>query len=193
MRHLSLSILFWLSIAAPALSSSVSWDGNVSRISCDQFGDQVEFTLDNGQNVPRSQLDDLCSCIASETDQAGWEIPAIQKLAKGEDPGFIDKNGATYRFGQAVKYCSSGKFYQAVSSANPKQEDFLSLTTQRILGFVFGGPIGIFGWPILYQFFSGNLILAILVGLFLGSISWSASIYIPMMLIALIVGFIKGK
>ena len=193
MRHLSLSALLLLSVAAPALSSSVSWDGTVSRVSCDQFGAKMEFTLDKGQNVPRSQLEDLCSCIASETNQAGWEIPAIRKLAKGEDPGFIDKNGAIHRFGQAVKYCSSGKFYQPVSSANHKQEDLLSLNTQRVLGFVFGGPIGIFGWPILYQSFSGNLILTILVGLFLGGISWSASIYIPMMLIALVVGFIRGK
>ena len=193
MRSVSLSILFCLAFATPALSSSVSWDGNVSRIACDQFGDKLEFTLDKGQNVPRSELEGLCSCIASETNQAGWEIPAIQRIAKGEDPGFLDKNGATYRFGQAVKYCSRGKFYQPVSKDDTKRTEGLSLSTQRILGFVFGGPIGIFSWPMLYQFFSGNLILAIIVGMFLGGISWSASIYIPMMLIAFVVSFIQGK
>ena len=193
MRRLSLSILLSLSFAAPVLSSSVSWDGNISRLTCDQFGDKLEFTLDQGQKVPRSELKSLCSCIASETNQSGWEIPAIKKLAEGNDPGFIDKQGATYRFGQAVKYCSRGKYYQPASTSSAPSSGRLSLNTQRILGFVFGGPIGIFIWPIIYQFFAGNLVVSIILGLFVGGFSWSMSIYLPFMIIGLIASFVRGK
>jgi len=193
MRRLSLSILLSLSFAAPVLSSSVSWDGNVSRLTCDQFGDRLEFTLDQGQKVPRSELKSLCSCIASETNQSGWEIPALKKLAQGDDPGFIDKQGATYRFGQAVKYCSRGKYYQPAQTSANSSGGRLSLNNQRILGFVFGGPIGIFVWPNIYQLFAGNLLVSIIVGVFFGGFSWSLSIYLPFMIIGLITSFVRGK
>ena len=193
MRRLSLSVLLSLSFATPVLSSSVSWDGNVSRLTCEQFGESLEFTLDRGQKVPRSELKNLCSCIASETNQSGWEVPALRKLAQGDDPGLINKQGATYRFGQAVKYCSRGKFYQTTATSKTSPSGRLSLNNQRILGFVFGGPIGIFIWPMIYQFFAGNLVVSIIVGVFAGGFSWSLSIYLPFIIVGLISSFIRGK
>jgi len=188
--------------AAPVMASSVQWDGRLSAVKCDQIGNGMEFTLDEGQRVPRSQVDAVCSCIATETNQKGWELKTLDKMSRGEEVGFIPRNGAISRFGKGVDTCTAGKYYQAsspttkpVRSEAPQQADpnRLSLRNQQILGFVGGGPIGILAGPAMYDALGGNLILWIIVGLFFGSALWSLSIYIPVMVIGGIVRFLSGK
>jgi hypothetical protein len=188
--------------AAPVMASSVQWNGRLSLVKCDQIGNGMEFTLDEGQRVPRSQVDAVCSCIATDTNQKGWELRTLDRMSRGEEVGFIPRNGAISRFGKAVNACTAGKFYQASSttakpapSEVPQQADpnRLSLRNQQILGFVGGGPIGIIAGPAVYNALGGNLLLWIIVGLFFGSVLWSLSIYIPVMIIQGIVRFLSSK
>ena len=197
-----IAALLATTVATPALASSVQWNGRLSAVKCDQIGNGMEFTLDEGQRVPRSQVDAVCSCIATETNQKGWELRTLDRMSRGEEVGFIPRNGAISRFGKAVDSCTAGKYYQAssktaqpVSSQTPQQADpnRLSLRNQQILGFVGGGPIGILAGPAMYDALGGNLILWIIVGLFFGSALWSLSIYIPVMIIGGIVRLFSGK
>ena len=197
-----IAALLAATVATPALASSVQWNGRLSAVKCDQIGNGMEFTLDEGQRVPRSQVDAVCSCIATETNQKGWELRTLDRMSRGEEVGFIPRNGAISRFGKAVDSCTAGKYYQAssttarsVPSDAPVQADpnRLSLRNQQILGFVGGGPIGILAGPAMYDALGGNLILWIIVGLFFGSALWSLSIYIPVMVIGGIVRFLSGK
>ena len=197
-----IAALLAATVATPALASSVQWDGRLSALKCDQIGNGMEFTLDEGQRVPSSQVDPVCSCIATETNQKGWELGTLDRMSRGEEVGFISRNGAISRFGKAVDRCTAGKYYKAssktaqpVSSQTPQQADpnRLSLRNQQILGFVGGGPIGILAGPAMYDALGGNLILWIIVGLFFGSALWSLSIYIPVMIIGGIVRLFSGK
>ena len=197
-----IAALLATTVATPALASSVQWNGRLSAVKCDQIGNGMEFTLDEGQRVPRSQVDAVCSCIATETNQKGWELRTLDRMSRGEEVGFIPRNGAISRFGKAVETCTTGKYYQAsytttkpVRSEAQQQVDpnRLSLRNQQILGFVGGGPIGIFAGPAMYDALGGNLILWIIVGLFFGSALWSLSIYIPVMIIGGIVRLFSGK
>ena len=189
-------------VATPALASSVQWNGRLSAVKCDQIGNGMEFTLAEGQRVPRSQVHAVCSCIATETNQKGWELRTLARMSSGEEVGFIPRNGAISRFGKAVDTCTAGKYYQAsttttepVRPAAPQQADpnRLSLRNQQILGFVGGGPIGILAGPAMYDALGRNLILWIIVGLFFGSALWSLSIYIPVMIIGSVIRFLSGK
>ena len=197
-----IAALLAATVATPALASSVQWDGRLSALKCDQIGNGMEFTLDEGQRVPSSQVDPVCSCIATETNQKGWELGTLDRMSRGEEVGFISRNGAISRFGKAVDRCTAGKYYKAssktaqpVSSQTPQQADpnRLSLRNQQILGFVGGGPIGILAGPAMYDALGGNLILWIIVGLFFGSALWSLSIYIPVMIIGSVIRFMSGK
>ena len=198
-----LAITFLLAAStAPVMASSVRWDGRLSALKCDQIGNGMEFTLDEGQRVPSSQVDPVCSCIATETNQKGWELRTLDRMSRGEEVGFIPRNGVISRFGKAVDTCTAGKYYQASSpttkpfrSEAPQQSDpnRLSLRNQQILGFVGGGPIGMLAGPAMYDALGGNLIVWIIVGLFFGSALWSLSIYIPVMVIGSIIRFLSGK
>ena len=108
-----LATAFLLAVtAAPVMASSVQWNGRLSAVKCNQIGKGMEFTLDIGQRVLNSEVDVLCSCIATNTNKRGWELPTIQKISEGQEVGFIKRNGALSRFGKAVETCSKGKYYR---------------------------------------------------------------------------------
>lgn len=176
-------------LAPVKAQNSVDWDGRVSVIKCEQIGGGMEFTLDINQKVPRSELRDLCSCIADETQQKGWELDALSKVASGQDINPITKAGAIGRFGKAVDYCSRGKFY--VSSEAATQPSSLNTFTLRALGLLGGGPIGFFASPFVYELVGQNVIVWAIIGVVVGGPLWQLTIGVFGYLIMLLVAFVK--
>lgn len=168
---------------------SVEWDGELSAIQCDAIANGTKFTLDTNQKVPESQVSALCSCIATETQQKGWELDALSKVAKGQEVSAITKSGAIHRFGKAVKYCSRGKFY--VSSEIASESSFLNSYTLHALGLLGGGPIGFYISPFVYELVGQNVIIWAIVGAVVGGPLWQLTIAIFAYLIMFVIAFIK--
>ena len=95
-------VLMALSLT-PLLAASVGWNGNISKIKCDQ--PIPEFTGDAGVKITRSQANSLCSCIWDKVQVGGWERDTLKQMSKGQDPGFIKRNGVISRFRKAVLTC----------------------------------------------------------------------------------------
>ena len=185
-------------IAAAAMSaraeSSMEWEekSRLSAISCDGLG---TFTLNTNQRPSSSQLPSLCSCLIKETNQKGWEIDTLEKLNSGEEVGFIMKNGAIARFGQAVDSCSADKYYLSDNNLNDQdsnQDEVVNLSTQRLLGFLGGGPIGVVVAPWAYNLFGRNLIAWIIAGVIIGGFLWQLSIVLFMSAFSLLSSILRS-
>ena len=87
----------------PLLAASVGWNGNVSKIKCNQ--PIPEFTGDAGVKISRSQARLLCTCIWDKVEVGGWERDALRQISNGQDPGFIKRQGVISRFRKAVLTC----------------------------------------------------------------------------------------
>ena len=159
-------------------SPSIKWNeqSRVSEITCKGLG---TFTLGTNQRPSSRELPSLCSCLIKETKQKGWEIETLDKLNSGEEVGFIMKNGAIARFGQAVDSCSADKYYLSRNNSKEqisnKDED-INLGSQRLLGFVGGGPIGIVVAPWAYNLFGKNIVVWIIAGVIIGGFIWQLTI-----------------
>ncbi len=182
----------------PGLASTTSWDGRLSTVSCDQLPGQ--FTLGENQRVPDSELESLCGCITERVGRGGWEIEELRKWEKGSGENKLLRGAAIKRFGDAVQYCSSGKFFENVGTTTPvstnedaKSNDQVSANTQRILGFVGGGPLGMVLAPTVYQWVSGNLIAWLVIGVVAGGIFWNIQIGLAVMIFGAISKFVSGK
>jgi len=169
-------------IAAAATSaraeSSMEWDekSRLSVITCDGL---MTFTLNTNQRPSLREIPSLCSCLIEETNQKGWEIETLNKINSGEEVGFIMKNGAIARFGQAVDSCSADKYYLTDNNSNKQdsnQDEVVNLSTQRFLGFLGGGPIGVVVSPWAYNLFCKNLVILIIALVVIGGFLWQLSI-----------------
>lgn len=181
----------------PAIAEqSIEWDeeSRLSQITCDGL---VRFTLDTNQRPTSQDLPSLCSCLAKETNQKGWEVETLNKLSAGEDVGFIMKNGAIARFGKAVDSCSADKYYLSSINSNVEannQDGSVSLGSQRLLGFLGGGPIGIVVAPWAYNLFGKNIVVWIIAGVIIGGFIWQLSIVLFMSALSLLSSiFRSGK
>ena len=191
-------LLLAIGIAAPSLASSVSWDGRLSEVQCNQF--PGKFTLGENQKVDENEIEGLCGCISSRFREKGWELDTFQKISAGEQVNPLLQNAAIARFGKAVNYCSAGKYLESENQLNKdtslssaKESDQISNATQQILGFLGGGPLGIIVSPLVYQWVSGNLVLWFGIGLVVGSIMWCIQTYLLFGLLSLVAAFISGK
>ena len=192
------ALLLVIGIATPSLASSVSWDGRLSEVQCNQF--PGKFTLGENQKVEENEIEGLCGCISSRFREKGWELDTFQKISAGEQVNPLLQNAAIARFGKAVNYCSAGNYLESESHPNKdtslssaKETDRISNATQQILGFLGGGPLGIIVSPMVYDWVSGNLILWFGIGLVVGSIMWSIQAYLLFGLLGLVAAFISGK
>lgn len=175
---ISASLIFATPPKPLRAEQSIEWDeeSRLSRITCNGL---ATFTLDTNQRPTLRELPSLCNCLAKETNQKGWEIETLNKLSAGEDVGFIMKNGAIARFGKAVDSCSADKYYLSAINSNIEannQDGSVSLGSQRLLGFLGGGPIGVVVAPWAYNFFGKNLVLWIIAGVLIGGFIWQLSI-----------------
>lgn len=114
----------------------------------------------------------------------------------GQDVGFIEKNGATARFGQVVNSCAAGRYYLSGDNSALKvtnQTEGVNLGTQHLLGFLSAGPIGILIAPWAYNLFGGNLVVWIVVGVIAGGFLWNLTIGIAAYLVAALVQAFGSK
>ena len=172
------SLMTIASVAEPKEEPLIEWDENsrVSQITCEGL---ATFTLGVNQRPTQRDLPPLCNCLIKETNQKGWELAALKQLNSGEDPGFIKRNGAIARFGQAVDSCTSDKYYLSSTDSIVEVDskgDGLNLGSKRLLGFLGGGPIGALIAPIAFDFFGGNLVIWIIAGVVVGGFLWQLSI-----------------
>lgn len=147
-----------------------------AAITCDGLG---TFTLGANQRPMPRELPSLCSCLTKETNQKGWELAALNKLNSGEDPGFIEKHGAIARFGQAVDKCAADKYF--LSSINSTDDidnksEKINTGSQRVLGLLSGGPLGLVIAPWAYDLFGGNVVAWIIAGVIIGGLLWNLTI-----------------
>ena len=191
-------LLLAIGIGTPSLASSVSWDGRLSEVQCNQF--PGKFTLGENQKVEENELEGLCGCISSRFREKGWELDTFQKISAGEKVNPLLQNAAIARFGKAINYCSAGKYLESenqlnkdISLSSAKESDQISQATQQLLGFLGGGPLGIIVSPTVYQWVSGNLVLWFGIGLVVGSIMWSIQVYLLFGLLSFVAAFISGK
>lgn len=197
MKRAALALLASSLTSIPGIASTVNWDGRLSAIKCDQI--PAEFTLGENQHVREPELDGLCNCITERTNRGGWEINTLKEVKNGSEVSLMQR-GAIKRFGDAVKYCSDGKYFDNVdmaqsadSETRTSTNDQVSVGTQKLLGFVGGGPIGIVIAPKVYQWVSGNLIAWLIIGAIVGGFSWNIQIGLIIMLAGMISKFISGK
>ena len=188
---LGASLIFATPPKPAKAAQSIEWDeqSRVSKVSCSGLG---TFTLDSNQRPTPRELPSLCSCLVKETNQKGWEVETLNKLSTGEDVGFIMKNGAIARFGQAVDSCTADKYYLSVSNSINEvatQDEAVNLTSQRILGLISAGPIGIVVAPWAYNFFGQNLVAWIVAGVIIGGFIWQLSIVLFVSALSLLSSF----
>ena len=164
--------------ASVKAAQSIKWDeqSRIAAITCDGLG---TFTLGANQRPMPRELPSLCSCLTKETNQKGWELAALNKLNSGEDPGFIEKHGAIARFGQAVDKCAADKYF--LSSINSTDDidnksEKINTGTQRVLGLLSGGPLGLVIAPWAYDLFGGNVVAWIIAGVIIGGLLWNLTI-----------------
>jgi hypothetical protein len=174
------SLIFATPTRPAKAEQSIEWDekSRLSLITCNGLG---TFTLDTNQRPTSRELPSLCSCLAKETNQKGWEIETLNKLSAGEDVGLIMKNGAMARFGKAVDSCSADKYYLSATNSNGEnnnQDESMSLGSQHFLGFLGGGPIGVLVAPWAYNFFGKNLVVWIIAGVIVGGFLWQLSLFL---------------
>jgi hypothetical protein len=68
-----------------------------------------EFTLGENSRPSKTQIENLCRCIWNQLPEDGWEREASIALSKGQDPGFMYRNGFISRFGKALERCGGYK------------------------------------------------------------------------------------
>ena len=192
---ISTSLVFATPPKPAKAAQSIEWDeqSRVSKISCSGLG---TFTLDTNQRPTSRDLPSLCSCLVKETNQKGWEVETLNKLSAGKDVGFIMKNGAIARFGQAVDSCTADKYYLSVNNPTNEvaaQDEAVNLSSQRFLGFLSAGPIGIVVAPWAYNFFGKNLVAWIIAGVIIGGFTWQLSIILFVSALSWLSSFFGSK